>query len=94
MDNMELVPLELIISDRDGIRKVREAFLISKGKFLEPFGLNRRSEIWSIYFLEYFSLYRRFGKRYNFSLFLSTNHVTYISCSIVLSFVTVLSIVT
>ena len=45
MDNIELVPLELITSNRDAIRKAREAFLISKGKSLEPFGLNRRNEI-------------------------------------------------
>ena len=44
MDNIELIPLELITS------KAREVFLISKGKTLEPFGLNRREEIWSIYF--------------------------------------------
>ena len=36
MDNIELVPLELISSNRDGIRKAREAFLISKGKTLGP----------------------------------------------------------
>ena len=45
MDNVELIPLELITSNRDAIRKAREAFLISKGKTLEPFGLNRRDEI-------------------------------------------------
>ena len=50
MDNIELIPLELITSNRDAIRKAREAFLIFKGKTLEPFGLNRRDEIWSIYF--------------------------------------------
>ena len=32
MDNIELVPLKLITSNRDAIRKTREAFLISKGK--------------------------------------------------------------
>ena len=36
----------------------------------------------------------RFGTRLDFSLFLSINHVTYISFSIILDFVTVLSIVT
>ena len=77
MDNVELVPLELITSNRDAIRKAREAFLISKGKTLEPFGLNRRDEIWSIYS----SLYILFGARWNISLFLSTNHVTYILVS-------------
>ena len=45
MNNIELIPLELITSNRDAIRKAREAFLISKGKTLKPFGLNRRDEI-------------------------------------------------
>ena len=45
MDNIELITLELITSNRDSIRKAREAFLISKGKTLEHFGLNRRDEI-------------------------------------------------
>ena len=38
------IPLELIHSNRDSIRKAREAFLISKGKTLEPHGINRRDE--------------------------------------------------
>ena len=49
----QLKMINLLPSDRfgrDAIRKAREAFLISKGKTLEPFGLNRRDEIWSIYF--------------------------------------------
>ena len=45
MENIELVPLELITSNDSAIRKKREAFLISKGKTFEPFGLNRRDEI-------------------------------------------------
>ena len=44
IDNIELVPLELITSDRDAVHKAREAFLISKGKTLGLFGLNRRDE--------------------------------------------------
>ena len=47
--NIELIPLELINSNRDGIRKAGEAFLISKGKTLEPYGMNRRYETSSIY---------------------------------------------
>ena len=39
-----VIPLELINSNRDGIRKASEAFLISKGKTLEPYGMNRRDE--------------------------------------------------
>ena len=45
MDNRELLLLELITSNKDAIRKAREAILISKGKTLEPSGLNRRDEI-------------------------------------------------
>ena len=43
--NLELIPLELINSNRDAIRKAREAFLIYKGKTLEPSEMNRRDEI-------------------------------------------------
>ena len=43
--DIELIPLELINSDRDGILKAREGFLISKVKTLEPYGMNRRDEI-------------------------------------------------
>ena len=82
MNNIELVLLELITSNRDAIRKAREAFLISKGKSLEPFGLNRRNEIWSICFF-YFFIYIHFSTRFNFSLVLSANHVPYISFSII-----------
>ena len=42
MDNIELVSVELMNSNRD---EAREAFLISKGKTLETSGLNRRDEI-------------------------------------------------
>ena len=44
INNIELIPLELINSNRDGIHKARKAFLISKGKTLEPYGMNRRDE--------------------------------------------------
>ena len=42
----ELIPLELINSDRDSIRKAREVFLISKfgKKTLKPYGMNGRHE--------------------------------------------------
>ena len=45
MDNIERVPLETIISNRDAIRKAREAFLISMGKTTEPSGLKRSDEV-------------------------------------------------
>ena len=43
--DVERIPLEPINSDRDGIRKAREGFLISEGKTLEPYGMDRRDEI-------------------------------------------------
>ena len=39
-----LIPLELIKSNRDSVRKAREAYLIDRGQTLEPLGLNRRDE--------------------------------------------------
>ena len=45
VDNKELDPLELITSNRDAIRKAREAFLICKGKTPEPRRLNRCTEL-------------------------------------------------
>ena len=41
---MLLIPLELIKSNRDSVRKAREAHLIDRGQTLEPLGLNRRDE--------------------------------------------------
>ena len=37
MDNIELVPLEFMTSNRHAIRKAGEAILISKGKTLDEF---------------------------------------------------------
>ena len=39
INNIELITLELIKSNRDGIRKAKEALLISKGKTIEPHGI-------------------------------------------------------
>ena len=44
-DHMILIPLEKLHTSRDSIRKAREAFLIHRGKTLEPAGLNRRYEM-------------------------------------------------
>ena len=44
-DRMILIPLEQLHSSRDSIRKAREAFLVHRGKTLEPAGLNRRDEM-------------------------------------------------
>ena len=45
LNNLELIPLEVINSNRDAIRKAREAFLIYKGKTLKPSGRKGRDEI-------------------------------------------------
>ena len=42
---MELIPLELVHSSRDAIRKAREAYLIERGQTLEPKGKNKREEV-------------------------------------------------
>ena len=43
--DMELIPLELIHSSRDAIRKAREAYLIERGQTLEPKGIKKREEV-------------------------------------------------
>ena len=50
---MQLRAIEKIFSNRDSIRKAREAFLIQKGRTMNPDGLNIREEtfIKSIYYL-------------------------------------------
>ena len=42
--DMQLIPIEKVFSNRDSIRKAREAFLISKGSTIDPEGLNIREE--------------------------------------------------
>ena len=41
---MQLIPLELVKSDRDSVDKAREAYLIERGQTLEPHGLNKEDE--------------------------------------------------
>ena len=43
-NDMLLIPIEKIFSNRDSIRKAREAFLIQKGKTIDPAGLNIHEE--------------------------------------------------
>ena len=44
INDVILIPLELIRSNRDAVRKAREAHLIHKGNTLSPLGINRRDE--------------------------------------------------
>ena len=44
-NDIKLVPLELIHSSRDALRKAREAYLIERGQTLESKGINKRKEI-------------------------------------------------
>ena len=39
------IPLELMRSNRDSVRKAHEAHLIDKAMTLEPHGINRRDEL-------------------------------------------------
>ena len=43
--DMQLIPLELVKSNRDSVRKARETYLIERGQTLEPHGLNKKDEI-------------------------------------------------
>ena len=44
INDVQLIPLELIRSKRDSVRNAREAHLINKAKTLHPLGINRRDE--------------------------------------------------
>ena len=79
MDNIELIPLEFITSNRDAIRKARESFLISKGQ--DPWILWIKQAWRNLKFLFFYTY--PFWYKFKFSLFLSTYHVTYISFSII-----------
>ena len=41
INDVRLIPIELIHSKRDSVRKAREAHLINKAKTLHPFGINK-----------------------------------------------------
>ena len=41
---MQLIPLDLVKSNRDSVRKAREANLIERCQTLEPHGLNKKDE--------------------------------------------------
>ena len=41
-NDITLIPLELTKSNRDSVRKAREAYLIERGKTLEPLGINNK----------------------------------------------------
>ena len=44
INDVRLIPIELIHSKRDSVRKAREAHVIDKAKTLHPFGINKRDE--------------------------------------------------
>ena len=44
INDVSFIPIELIRSKRDSVRKAREAHLINKAKTLHPFGINRSDE--------------------------------------------------
>ena len=47
--DMLLIPLKLLKSKCDSVRKAREAHLIQKAKTVEPLGMNWRNEQWYSY---------------------------------------------
>ena len=42
--DMQVIPLELVKSNRDSVRKAREAYLIERGQTLEPHVLDKEDE--------------------------------------------------
>ena len=44
-NDKQLIPLELVKSNRDSVRKAREAYLIERGQTLEPHGLNKKDDV-------------------------------------------------
>ena len=44
-NHITLDPLELIKSNRDSVRKAREAYLTERGKTLELLGMNKKDQI-------------------------------------------------
>ena len=44
-NDITLIPLELSKSNRDSVRKAREAYLIERDKTLEPLGMNKKDEM-------------------------------------------------
>ena len=81
-NDMHLIPLELMKSNRVSVRKAREAYLIDRGQTLEPLGLNRRDEtghFFRFFILRvclYFQLYFFLGICLVFSLVFSTFFLT------------------
>ena len=45
INDVRLIPIELIRSKRDSVRIAREAHLINNAKTLHPFGIKRRDEV-------------------------------------------------
>ena len=71
---MQLIPLELIKTNRDGVRKARKACLIKRDQTLEPLGLNRRDEtshlsFFSITYIYYSVVLHVFQIVYSFVIF-------------------------
>ena len=44
LTDIELIPLELINSKRESIRRARESFYIDKAKTMQPHGINREDD--------------------------------------------------
>ena len=76
---MQLIPIEKVFSNRDSIRKAREAFLILKGRTIDPEGLNIREETyWLIYLyciISYFIIFSLFY--FIFISFYTVNFITF-----------------
>ena len=69
-NDITLIPLELIKSNRDSLRKAREAYLIERGKTLEPLGMNKKDEM-------YYSFYFFYLLSFIYAIFISVFQISF-----------------
>ena len=60
----------LIKSTRDSVRKAREAYLIERGKTLEPLGMNKKDEM-------YYSFYFFYLLSFIYTIFISVFQISF-----------------
>ena len=92
-NNITLIPLELTKSNRDSVRKAREAYLIERGKTIEPLGINKKDEnnviqsLFLLFVIIYFSIFIfqiSFNHYFNGFCFLSSLAIIVSYCTLFL----------
>ena len=76
-NDVQLLPIEKILSNRDLARKAWKAHLIFKANTLEPYGLNIKEDLQLSHFLLFFSLVLSFFILYNLQLICYLHAILY-----------------